>query len=296
MKKMYFIMMIVSVNLFVISTSLAGEIHDAVQSGNLKKIKYLIEESKISPNILDSNGNPPIYYALKQDKTAISRYLISNGADLSLHAPTEKIPLLLILLESGMPDLLALAYKNGADPDMIFPPHYIDGVPFVGVNALHVVSAINYGDDKGRSLDLAKIIIKHGGDPNVHSPTTLETPLHLAIANGKHGIVELLLKNGANPNFKMYYGATPLHLVVEYGQNDSLKHLIEHGANVNGQDYGGNTPLHLAVYYLSKEFSLELIKHGARQDIQNRHMKTPRDYVYENNIWTIKPFFSRKAK
>lgn len=78
-----------------------------------------------------------------------------------------------------------------------------------------------------------------GVDPNVH-------PLHVAAAFGLYGLVEMLIKQGADVTQKGSMDLQALHLAVNFRpDNDSQKELkfntvkvlIEHGADVNSKTY-----------------------------------------------------------
>jgi len=80
------------------------------------------------------------------------------------------------------------------------------------------------------------------------------TPLFLASYVGKSGIIQLLLKAGANPNIKAgdvaglpEQGCSPLHVAARYGRTDAVKLLLANGANVNTQNMRNQTPLHSAL-------------------------------------------------
>lgn len=65
----------------------------------------------------------------------------------------------------------------------------------------------------------ARWLLEHGADPNVTSYDIEETPLHLAIRNGR-GLptITMLLEHGADPAAVRADGGTPYQLAVRYGQ------------------------------------------------------------------------------
>ncbi len=65
----------------------------------------------------------------------------------------------------------------------------------------------------------ARWLLEHGADPNVTSYEIDETPLHLAIRNGR-GLptIMMLLEHGADPAAVRADGRTPYQLAVRYGQ------------------------------------------------------------------------------
>jgi len=62
----------------------------------------------------------------------------------------------------------------------------------------------------------AKILIEQGAEINIRRDKDGATPLHVCVVKGSkpghYQIAEMLLDDGANPNAKMYNGATPLSI------------------------------------------------------------------------------------
>lgn len=111
----------------------------------------------------------------------------------------------------------------------------------------HLKSFIN----NGISLD----IINTEGD----------TPLSKAVWGGKYQAVELLLKNGANPNIanSLEHNMAPLHLSMNISKIDIANILIFYGADVNAVDDYSGTPLVFAVIENDIEKVVLLLKSGA---------------------------------
>ena len=85
------------------------------------------------------------------------------------------------------------------------------------------------------------------------------TPLIIAVEGDQPKILDLLLKNGANPNLRSgINGTTALHWAVEYAMDGMIQNgketpysepiecitiLLAHGADKNVKDENGKTPL-----------------------------------------------------
>jgi len=170
-------------------------------------------------------------------------------------------------LEKGM-DINARAPISGATPldASIYGGHlhifeFLVGhgsdVNAIGYEGGTILMAAAY---LGRS-DMMKVLLDHGADPNLASPITAETPLHVAASKGFRdgtlNCIKLLLAAGANPNVKTksgvatstYYrdievvGETPLHLAAAYGSKEMIEVLLGHGADPSAKDERGESPL-----------------------------------------------------
>ena len=74
------------------------------------------------------------------------------------------------------------------------------------------------------------------------------TQLHAAAQFGYFGIVEALLRGGADPNSKRgASGATPLHVAAKFGFLKVVEALLQSGADPNARADEGMTALHAAA-------------------------------------------------
>ncbi|KAK2175883.1 hypothetical protein NP493_697g01018 [Ridgeia piscesae] len=72
--------------------------------------------------------------------------------------------------------------------------------------------------------------------------------LHVAAQCGRHALVELLLKRGADISAKTaLHRYTPLHLACKCGRAEAAKSLLKYGAPVEAKDARGKTPLDLSL-------------------------------------------------
>jgi ankyrin repeat protein len=106
------------------------------------------------------------------------------------------------------------------------------------------ISWAAYGDD----LETADLLISAGANVNVANEDSSETPLLLACANGSAGMVDRLLKAGANPNAATWAGKTPLMQCARTGSLEAVKALLSRGSDANAKDQReGDTALMWAV-------------------------------------------------
>ncbi|MFP4498322.1 MAG: ankyrin repeat domain-containing protein [Vulcanimicrobiota bacterium] len=77
--------MLVFVIFFLISILpvLSVEIHDAA-SGNLEKIRTLVEDKKVNVNSRGYLGETPLYWAARNGHLEVAQYLVLKGADVNL--------------------------------------------------------------------------------------------------------------------------------------------------------------------------------------------------------------------
>ncbi|XP_023319197.1 tankyrase-1-like [Trichogramma pretiosum] len=157
-----------------------------------------------------------------------------------------------------------LLLRNGADPNLANDD---------GQTPLHVIcdNCCDY------SIEMAKMLLEVSDER--YQPVQIDardsggnTPLHLAIDyHGYKNLVELLLKNGADPNATNKKGSTPLHIVCMDGSetfdtleiffktNQELDQLVQ----VDARDNSGRTPLQCAVARLLPDVIDLLLDQGA---------------------------------
>ena len=129
-------------------------------------------------------------------------------------------------------------------------------------------------------LDAIKNLIKKGYDIN-NQNFYCNTPLIYALYPKKYEIIELFLKNGADPNLCSYDKFTnlpdtfPLSLASDHYNFRIIKLLVEYGADVNIQNIGcGDTPLqHVVIRGLIKPIKY-LISKGARINAVGKEGRT----------------------
>tara|TARA_R110000787_G_scaffold271939_9_gene379278 strand:- start:634 stop:1179 length:546 start_codon:yes stop_codon:yes gene_type:complete len=94
------------------------------------------------------------------------------------------------------------------------------------------------------NIDVAKYLIEHVKD--VNSKSGYGTALMAATVKNNTKLVELLLKNKANPNAIDQNGSTALHFSVIFGYEEIIKLLVDVKADSSLKDNRGNTALDYA--------------------------------------------------
>jgi len=102
--------------------------------------------------------------------------------------------------------------------------------------------------------DAVEECIKSGIDVNTQDTDWNDrTPLHWACMKGHGDIVQLLLKNEADPNLLMDNGWSSLHSAAETGHLSIIRALVQYGADIFKQDRYGDTPRKLAQIHGNSE-------------------------------------------
>lgn len=120
-------------------------------------------------------------------------------------------------------------------------------------------------------LDLAKLFLSYGADPNYRT-MDLETPLIIAAIEDDLDMVKLLLNHGADPTLADDEGETALGWTTDV---EILKVLVEAGADINHVNDLGET---LLIYFMTDNHEFEnedhfkfietMLQLGARTDIK----------------------------
>ena len=73
-----------------------------------------------------------------------------------------------------------------------------------------------------------------------------QTCLHIAVLNGRHSVVKILIESGAEVNHRDSDARTALHEASECGWSSIVNSLLNAGAHKNVMDSYGDLPIHLA--------------------------------------------------
>lgn len=204
-------------------------LHVSARNGDVDMIKALLEMGA-DPNVRDSNEATPLLVAVGDGEYWAAKALLEHGVDTTLAGYPEKT-----VQRLGRVLVTPLTF-------LLFE-----------------------SDDHPRQLELAKLMLKQGADPNAQLPVKDlgNTLLIRNLYNGKRATAKLLLEHGAKPDGTIQSpsrSALTIALGREY--RELIQPLLDAGADANRQS-GGNFPLLEAVEESDTESVSKLLAAGA---------------------------------
>lgn len=116
----------------------------------------------------------------------------------------------------------------------------------------------------GGPMEVVRLLLQFGADPNAWVGRSRVAPLHLAMRSENKEAIRLLLEAGANPNVESEEGESAMRWAVEQGDLEMAKLFLLFGARETINDFGppcGDTPLTMAAKKLDVEM-IELLLNG----------------------------------
>jgi ankyrin repeat protein len=167
---------------------------------------------------------------------AVDRHNMETAPNFPWMETRDPLPLIKKLLDAG------------ADPNALINAtpraRMREGSPRL-VYATTLMRAALAGD-----VELAKLLMSHGADPNILSKdreTTLMAACGTGFINGYHRqrtpaerleLVKLLVEKGQDVNAADNYGITPLMVAANLGDLEVVKYLVSKGADLSAHDLG----------------------------------------------------------
>ena len=126
-----------------------------------------------------------------------------------------------------------------------------------------------------RQEDEVRSLLASGIKPTNDRDILGSTPLCEAAFEGNIVIIDLLLTEGADPNFASDTDRTPLHCASMAGHEDAVARLLTAGAQPNHKDRDGTQPLHDAAFEGHKGVVELLLAEGADPYAVTKFGRTP---------------------
>jgi ankyrin repeat protein len=224
-------------------------LHLAVQNGYQEIVDFLISLGA-DINAKDGEGNTPLITALALKKTDTAKFLLSKGADVKIKNAQNEPPVILALMH-GLNELVKPILDNGQDVNERFEGN------------LTILLMATISGNK----EIIQLLVDRGADVNVaaqEGDMTI-TPMYAAIFLGHTDVADLFLSRGVNKDFReKKTGRTLLHIATLTGVRDMVALLVKGGYDVNATDNAGKAPLHYAAQHGHKKIAEFLLQNGAR--------------------------------
>jgi uncharacterized protein len=258
---------------------------------------------------LPVGGLTALMFGARQGAMEATRALADAGADLNQVDPDGTNALTFAVINSHF-DVAAMLLEKGADPNVLDSTGM--GALYASVD-MHTLSfmhgrPVQKSYDRLNAVDVVQLLLEHKANPNQalkgpilrrHNNASNQnlgegtTPLLRAAKEGDVTLMQLLLKNGADPNARQKSGNTLLMLAAGYGRRfdpnaDAQEYevgteedlfravkfcVLELAVDVSAVNGVGDTALHWA----GSDSIKFLVQHGADLNAKNKQGKTPLD-------------------
>jgi ankyrin repeat protein len=209
--------------------------------------------------------------AVKDSKKEIASVSVPSVVNIST-APSEKnkdveksvIPdynkLLAEAIENKDANLFRNSIQNGANCNIKSTD---------GGNIFHIIDGTLANEEMISTLKSRGISIN---EPDSYG----NSPLHVAVLEGKKEYATLLINQGADLNLKNNLELAPLHIAAFLDDNEVVEHLLNKGAELNLKGNSGYTPLHIASEMNHMKVAKDLLLAGAKDNLKTDQKLTPK--------------------
>ena len=195
---------------------------EAVKSGDLRKVRELIERDPALVSARTAQGESPAIAAAYHRRAGIAELLLAKGADLN------------VFEAAALGRSEAVQALLDREPGLLHAFSY-DGFPLLGL-------ACYFGNE-----EIARHLLALGASVNEPARNPMKvTALHAAVSGRHDAIVRLLVGAGADVNAGQQGGWTPLMQAAHGGDIAVMRFLLARGADPLARNDEGRTALSLA--------------------------------------------------
>lgn len=229
-------------------------------SGNLERVKELLDEGGHDVDVADAEGNTAMIFACEGGRTQAARLLLERGANPNLHNTTTGRTPLHVACFGGHCGCVILLL---ASPKL----HPLDELDAEQRSALYIACWQGH-------TQCARLLINRRADLELKTAKGL-WPLYIAANRGHSDCVQALLAANAEPDAQTNNAATPLGTACEHGRAACAAQLIAAGAAVEHTSKFGTTALHWACKRGQVECASLLLEAHANPSATNKEGSTP---------------------
>jgi ankyrin repeat protein len=235
-------------------------LHQAAGGGHAEIVRLLLSRSKAELNVRGQDGGTPLLLALSQGHAEVAKYLLEEGADVTLADEVENTALYQAVGRGNGEFVRLLLSRSKAELNV----RGQDGMT-------PLLLALSQGH-----AEVAKYLLEAGADATLADEVG-NTALYQAVGRGNGEFVRLLLsRSKADLNVRGQGGMTPLLLALSQGHAEVVKYLLEAGADSTLADEAGNAALHQAAGDGHGEIVRLLLSHSkAGLNVRGQDGRTP---------------------
>lgn len=212
------------------SDELLEQVTNASQDYTTALVLRRTTHTNLSESLATHGSMPPLHRAAYKGNKVIVEQLLNSGQDPNESEPKDHNTPLHVAAMQNHPHAVKILLSH---------PHIeVNKKRADGMTALHLAV-------KSGHLAIAHQLLHAEfapANPNILDNSE-ETPLLIAVRAGRRDLVELLLKEGADPNV----GKSPLLEAFKKGDTSLAMLILEHGGNPNVTNNDGMTALHLVI-------------------------------------------------
>jgi ankyrin repeat protein/L-ascorbate metabolism protein UlaG (beta-lactamase superfamily) len=213
--------------------ALAGEIHEAIRSGEVDRVEKLLtaDSDLVHQRDITPMQDTPLGLVAIDGNVDIARLLIEHGADVNLGDIDNSTPL----------DNACVRNKLAMATYLIEQGANVNNRDRKGDCALSFAMSAN-------ALEIIDLLLARGADLYYRSPDG-RSLLHTASATGNVAMVQRMLDLGENADFVSAGGMTPMIFAAGGGHTEVMELLLANGGTLGSQDpdYRGWTPIRYAL-------------------------------------------------
>ena len=254
-----------------------------------------------NPNTENADGRTPLSYAVERDGPQVVKMLLAAKADPNggkLDAP------LLCAIHQQDTVSAKMLLEAGANPnakgEVDWQPSWnwhVVPLPPPVMSPWHGSATPLWLAVATKQLPMVQLLLKFKADPN---DTQIGNEFLLFDALGNTNMLGALLDGGAKPDALdniVNQRATPLEYAARAGNAAAVEILLRHGADPNFRDLDGDTPLHYAASNdaPSRQVFELLLSHDANPNVRNHDDKTPLDLIKDKEQ-PFQPDFGRPMR
>jgi ankyrin repeat protein len=261
-------------------------------------------------------GMTSLLFAVRDGNAAMTRLLLDRGADIGQSSGNRTSPLLIALL-NGQVGIASELLDRGANPNAADDYHRAALFAAIDLRNFNHEKYTDLPTDGRDPLDLIKVLLKKGADPNAKTNTVPvhglmqfdaswvnfdgQTPFVRAALSGDIAVMRLLLDAGADAKIATVQGTTALmaaaginwipgqtfsHSEADYVE--AVKLCLAQGVDVNAANSLGFTAMHGAANRGWTSIIQVLADHGAKLDVKDQVGRTPMTFA-EGIFLAVRP-------